>query len=79
MDKLEWRKGLFWGVFGLISVVLLPYRFDDATEAELRPNSACFTMQFRLRCRVKQPPLHPKRICERFLILYTFGGVFISL
>ena len=49
-----------------------PYRFHHATEAVLQPNGGCFTMQNRLSCSVTQAPLHPKRIFERFLNLYTF-------
>ena len=56
-----------------------PYRFHHATEAVLRCNSCCFTMQNSLRCSVTQAPLQPKRIFERFLILYTFRANFVSL
>ena len=56
-----------------------PYRFHHATEAVLRCNSCCFTMQNSLRCSVTQAPLQPKRIFERFLNLYTFRANFVSL
>ena len=56
-----------------------PYRFHHATEAVLQPNGGCFTMQNSLRCSVTQAPLQPKRIFERFLILYTFRANFVSL
>ena len=36
-------------------------------------------MQNRLSCSVTQAPLQPKRIFERFLILYTFRANFVSL
>ena len=55
-----------------------PYRFHHATEAVLRCNSCCFTMQNSLRCSVTQAPLQPKRIFERFLILYTFRVNFVT-
>ena len=56
-----------------------PYRFHLATEAVLQPNGGCFTMQNSLRCSVTQAPLQPKRIFERFLILYTLRANFVSL
>ena len=56
-----------------------PYRFHHATEAVLRCNGGCFIMQNSLRCSVTQAPLQPKRIFERFLILYTFRANFVSL
>ena len=55
-----------------------PYRFHHATEAVLRCNGGCFTMQNSLRCSVTQAPLQPKRIFERFLILYTFRTNFVN-
>ena len=55
-----------------------PYRFHHATEAVLPCNSCCFTMQNSLRCSVTQAPLQPKRIFERFLILYTFRANFVT-
>ena len=36
-------------------------------------------MQNRLSCSVTQAPLHPKRIFERFLNLYTFWVNFVNL
>ena len=36
-------------------------------------------MQNRLSCSVTQAPLHPKRIFERFLNLYTFQTNFVNL
>ena len=56
-----------------------PYRFQDATEAVLRCNSCCFTMQNSLRCSVTQAPLQPKRIFDCVLNLYTFRANFVSL
>ena len=56
-----------------------PYRFHHATEAVLRCNSCCFTMQNRLRCSVTQAPLQPKRIFDCVLNLYTFRANFVSL
>ena len=56
-----------------------PYRFHHATEAVLRCNSCCFTMQNSLRCSVTQAPLQPKRIFDCVLNLYTFRASFISL
>ena len=35
-------------------------------------------MQNRLSCSVTQAPLHPKRIFERFLNLYTFRTNFVN-
>ena len=35
-------------------------------------------MQNRLSCSVTQAPLHPKRVFERFLILYTFRAIFVN-
>ena len=35
-------------------------------------------MQNRLSCSVTQAPLHPKRIFERFLNLYTFRANFVN-
>ena len=56
-----------------------PYRFHHATEAVLRCNSCCFTMQNSLRCSVTQAPLQPKRIFDCVLNLYTFRVNFVSL
>ena len=36
-------------------------------------------MQNRLSCSVTQAPLHPKRIFERFLNLYTFWVIFVNI
>ena len=55
-----------------------PYRFHHATEAVLRCNSCCFTMQNRLRCSVTQAPLQPKRIFDCVLNLYTFRANFVN-
>ena len=55
-----------------------PYRFHHATEAVLRCNSCCFTMQNRLRCSVTQAPLQPKRIFDCVLNLYTFRVNFVN-
>ena len=67
------QKRGFWPLFSY------PYRFHHATEAVLRCNSCCFTMQNRLRCSVTQAPLHPKRIFDCVLNLYTFRANFVSL
>ena len=56
-----------------------PYRFHHATEAVLRCNSCCFTMQNRLSCSVTQAPLQPKRIFDCVLNLYTFRVNFVTL
>ena len=56
-----------------------PYRFHHATEAVLRCNSCCFTMQNSLRCSVTQAPLQPKRIFDCVLNLYTFRANFVSI
>ena len=55
-----------------------PYRFHHATEAVLQPNGGCFTMQNRLSCSVTQAPLHPKRIFDCVLNLYTFRTNFVN-
>ena len=67
------QKRGFWPLFSY------PYRFHHATEAVLRCNSCCFTMQNSLRCSVTQAPLHPKRIFDCFLNLYTFRTNFVTL
>ena len=74
-EKMQTRtqKRGFWSLFSY------PYRFHHATEAVLRCNSCCFTMQNRLRCSVTQAPLHPKRIFDCVLNLYTFRANFVSL
>jgi hypothetical protein len=55
-----------------------PYRFHHATEAVLRCNGGCFTMQNSLRCSVTQAPLQPKRIFDCVLNLYTFRANFVT-
>ena len=67
------QKRGFWPLFSY------PYRFHHATEAVLQPNGGCFTMQNRLSCSVTQAPLHPKRIFDCVLNLYTFRVSFINL
>ena len=74
-EKMQTRTQK-WGFLPLFSY---PYRFHHATEAVLRCNSCCFTMQNRLRCSVTQAPLHPKRIFDCVLNLYTFRANFVSL
>ena len=74
-EKMQTRTQK-WGFLPLFSY---PYRFHHATEAVLRCNSCCFTMQNRLRCSVTQAPLQPKRIFDCVLNLYTFRANFATL
>ena len=74
-EKMQTRTKK-WGFWPLFSY---PYRFHHATEAVLRCNSCCFTMQNSLRCSVTQAPLQPKRIFDCVLNLYTFRANFATV